>query len=91
MGVPVVTLAGAWHASRVGVSILARVKAEELIAATPSDYLKIATTLANKPDVMTEFRRHLRSMVVRGGLTDGASFTTEIEAAYHDAWEKFLQ
>ncbi len=91
MGVPVVTLAGAWHASRVGVSILARVKAEELIAATPSDYLKIATTLANKPDVMTEFRRHLRSMVVRGGLTDGASFTTEIEGAYQDAWEKFLQ
>jgi len=85
MGVPVVTLAGDWHASRVGVSILARAKADDLIAANRADFVKIAAGLAGKPDVIAEYRKHLRGMLLRGGLLDGEAFTGALENAYRDA------
>ncbi len=90
MGVPVVTLADEWHASRVGVSILARAKADDLIAANGNDYVEIAASLAGKPDVMAEYRRHLRGMLVRGGLTDGAAFTAQLEQTYRDAYRQLF-
>ena len=90
MGVPVVALAGDWHASRVGVSILARAKADDLIAANGADYVKIAASLAGKPDVMAEYRRHLRGMVVRGGLTDGAAFTAQLEQSFQAAYQQIF-
>ena len=46
MGVPVVTLVGRTHASRVGVSLLTRVGAPQWIAETEEDYVRIAVELA---------------------------------------------
>jgi protein O-GlcNAc transferase len=86
MGVPVVTLAGEWHASRVGVSIMARCKLDELIAANPDDYVKIATNMAGNLPLLRNLRQQLRGLLVRGGLTDGIGFTAELEVAYRQAW-----
>ena len=46
MGVPVVTLAGRRHASRVGVSLLANVGLREMIAGSVEEYVGIAAGLA---------------------------------------------
>ena len=46
MGVPVVTLAGDRHASRVGVSILTSLGLTELVAHSPDEYVAIAVRLA---------------------------------------------
>ncbi len=86
MGVPVVTLAGGWHASRVGVSILARAGLDETVAANAADYVKIATALAGNPALLTELRMGLRGMMVRVGMTDGARFTGELEGALKLLW-----
>jgi protein O-GlcNAc transferase len=85
-GVPVVTLAGGWHASRVGVSILARAGLDEMVAANASDYVRIATSLAAKPDLLVELRAAVRGMMVRAGMTDGARFTAEFETALRTLW-----
>ncbi len=90
MGVPVVTLAGNWHASRVGISILARANLDELIATTPSDYIKIATTLAHSPNAIKDYRQRLRASVVAGGLTNGPRFTKKLEKVYRQAWKNWL-
>ncbi|MEK9754770.1 MAG: tetratricopeptide repeat protein [Rhodospirillaceae bacterium] len=86
MGVPVVTLAGAWHASRVGVSIMARAGLDEMVAANAADYVKIAAALAAKPELLMELRGAIRGMLVRGGITDGVRFTQEFEAALQGLW-----
>lgn len=91
MGVPVVTMAGGWHASRVGVSILARAKLDEMIAANATDYVAIATNLAAKPDLLAELRAAMRGMLVRGGVSDGAGFTAGLEAAYRQAWRAWAE
>ena len=49
MGVPVVTLAGVTHVSRVGVSLLTSVGLKELIAQSPEEYVKIAANLSRRP------------------------------------------
>ena len=46
MGVPVVTLAGTTHVSRVGVSMLTNIGLPELIAHSENQYIQIATDLA---------------------------------------------
>ena len=90
MGVPVVTLAGNWHASRVGISILARSDMDDLIATTPSNYIRIATTLANSPETIKNLRQRLRGLVVAGGLTNGPRFTKTLEKVYRQAWKNWV-
>ena len=42
MGVPVITLAGSTHASRVGASLLSNIGLPELVAQSYDEYLAIA-------------------------------------------------
>jgi len=86
MGVPVVTLAGAWHASRVGVSILARAGLDAMIAANAADYVEIAAGLAGNPQRLAEMRSAMRGYLVRAGITDGQRFTAAFEAALGARW-----
>ena len=86
MGVPVVTLAGKTHASRVGVSILSNVGLTGLIADSADDYKRIATGLANNFENLASLRNSLRGMMQQSPLTDAKKFTTNLEKAYRDMW-----
>lgn len=81
MGVPVVTLAGAVHASRVGVSLLTNLGAPEWIARDEEDYVEIAARLAGNPSGLAELRSGLRDRMRRSPLTDGKSFARDFENA----------
>src|SRR5581483_4615026 len=81
MGVPVVTLAGDRYAGRMGVSHLTSVGLAELIAASPSEYVQTAISLASDPGRMTSLRTGLRERVVNG-LCNAPRFTRGLEAAY---------
>lgn len=82
MGVPVVTMAGASHLSRVGVSFLNAVGLRELVAATRDDYIAIATKLASEPRRLMHLRENLRSMMAHSPLMDAKGVTREIEEAF---------
>ena len=49
MGVPVVTLAGATHVSRVGASLLSQIGLDDMVARNAGRYLQIAADLAGDP------------------------------------------
>jgi protein O-GlcNAc transferase len=89
MGVPVVTLAGQHHMSRVGVSLLSNVGLPELIAETPQRYVQIAVELANDRPRLTELRRNLRARMQASPLTDAPSFARNMEVAYRQMWKKW--
>lgn len=74
MGVPVVTLVGAQHACRVGVSLLEAVGTPELIARTPEEYVRIAADLAADRPRLAALRTSLRDRLLRSPLGDGAAF-----------------
>lgn len=89
MGVPVVTLAGNVHASRVGVSLLHGVGLSELIALTPEDYVRIAVGLAGDPARLGGLRSTLRGRMEKSPLMDAPRFARDIEAAYREMWQRW--
>lgn len=82
MGVPVVTLAGSTHVSRVGVSLLHSVGLDDLIAGTPEEYIDKAVNLANNRRRLVDLRENLRMMLACSPLMDAAGVTREVEEAY---------
>jgi predicted O-linked N-acetylglucosamine transferase (SPINDLY family) len=90
MGVPVVTLAGATHVSRVGVSILNRAGLGELVAQSPDEYLEKARALAEDVERRRALRRELRARLSSSPLLDAVAFTQGIEAEYRRMWSDYV-
>jgi predicted O-linked N-acetylglucosamine transferase (SPINDLY family) len=74
MGVPVVTLVGPTHASRVGASILSAVGLEDLIAKSRDEFIAIASRLAADVDHRNMLRAALRERFVRSPVCDAPGF-----------------
>lgn len=87
MGVPVITLAGHAHVSRVGVSLLTRLSLSELIAQSPDGYVDLAVDLARDPgrrrDISSEA---LRERMRRSPLLDASRFARDVERTYRAMW-----
>ena len=86
MGVPVVTLAGRSHASRVGASLLSRLGEPSLIADSPAGYVAAAVALASDLDRLAGLRASLRGLMSASGITDGQAFAAAFAEALRRAW-----
>ncbi|HXI99713.1 MAG TPA: tetratricopeptide repeat protein, partial [Micropepsaceae bacterium] len=91
MGVPVITLAGPVHVSRVGVSLLHAVGLDEMIAETPADYLLKAVNLAGDAVRLGALRSTLRERMRASPLTDARRIAGSVEDAYRQMWRRFCQ
>ncbi len=89
MGVPVVTLAGSTHVSRVGVSLLSNIGLPEMIAQTPQQYVEIAVSLAKDLPRLAELRRQLRPRMRVSPLMDAPRFARDIESMYRQMWQNW--
>ena len=89
MGVPVVTLAGRTHASRVGMSLLSNAGLADLIATDESQYVDIATKLASDRERLRELRHTLRGRLEQSPLGDGPAFARRLETAYRQMWRDY--
>ncbi|HMK49908.1 MAG TPA: tetratricopeptide repeat protein [Thermodesulfovibrionales bacterium] len=89
MGVPVVTLAGNTHASRVGKSIITAAGLPELVSEDADEYLDIAVRLAADLNRLRSLRRGLREMMRQSPLTDAARFTKCLEDLYRTVWRRW--
>lgn len=90
MGVPVITLEGDRHASRVGASILSTLGLPELVAHSEDGYVEIASRLAANVEALDTLRQSLRLRLSESPLTDGARFTAHLEQAYLQMWQETL-
>jgi predicted O-linked N-acetylglucosamine transferase (SPINDLY family) len=86
MGVPVITLLGERHASRVGASLLRAVGFAAGIAGHADDYVATARLLAEQPQLLVALRGNLRAEMARSVLCDGRSLTGALEDAYRAVW-----
>ena len=87
MGVPVITLAGNTHASRVGVSLLSCIGMTDLIAETPKIYRDKAVQLSADISRLQKIRVKLRTLMLNSNLTNGKRFTRSLEQAYRQIWK----
>jgi len=89
MGVPVLTLKGDIHCSRVGYSILNCIGLPELTTETIDKYISKAVDLANNIDELKHYRRNIRSMMQGSPLMDAEGFTHRLEKEYRTIWQRW--
>jgi protein O-GlcNAc transferase len=89
MGVPVVSMTGRNHASRVGLSLLNAAGMPELAGSDEREYVEIAKAVAGDFDKLEMIRDSLRQRMRQSRLLDAPAFTRGLEAAYRSAWCKW--
>ena len=89
MGVPVVTLAGDRHASRVGGSLLQAVGHPEWITRDWSNYVRVAAGLAANPSQLADQSRSLRGALRASPLMDHAGQGERFSAAVRGCWMRW--
>lgn len=87
MGVPVVTLYGDTHQSRVGLSLLRQCGLDELAAASSEEYVQKSVALASDRQRLQKFHSELRPILSSSSLVDGEGFCNRLESAYRSMME----
>lgn len=91
MGVPVITLLGNSHVSRVGASLLHQVGLDELIASSEEEYVEKTVALSKDIDLLVELRSSLRGHLAESPLLDAEAFSAKIEAAFQRMWGEWVK
>jgi FkbM family methyltransferase len=86
MGLPVVTLSGATHASRVGVTLLTNIGLPQMIARDGDEYVAVAARLAADLPGLSGLRAGLRERMLASPVTDGARGARALEEAFRTMW-----
>jgi predicted O-linked N-acetylglucosamine transferase (SPINDLY family) len=86
MGVPVVTLKGDRHASRVGASLLSAIGFPAGIAENRDDYVLTARLLAENPGLLKATRRNLRDTLTHSTLCDSHAHARTLEHVFRTVW-----
>lgn len=89
MGVPVITLAGDRHVSRVGVSLLNNAGLPELVAADAGAYVQLAVDLAADPERLQTLRSSMRDRLRSSALLDAKGMARDIEGVWRDVWAQY--
>jgi len=89
MGVPVVTLEGRTALSRNSIGPLVEVGLGDLVAATPDDYVRVATELARDTGRLDRIRAGLRAKMSASRLNDENAFGRAFVDACRQAWRRY--
>lgn len=89
MGVPVLTLEGDRHASRVSASLLTAIGRPEWITRSPEDYVAAAIRLARERTQLAEIRAGLREQMRRSPLLDHAGQAKRFSEALRMCWSEW--
>lgn len=90
MGVPVITLVGKLHFSRIGLSILTRIGLEFFAASTPKEYIAKAAALANNRQALENLRGSMRERMNSSILRNSKKFASGLEAVYRKMWHRWI-
>ncbi len=82
MGVPVVTLSGNSHRSRVSKSILCRLGLDDLSSETEEDYVSNIIALASNSSRLLTLKRELRSTMQNSVLCNSKVFAENMQKAF---------
>ena len=89
MGVPVISLRGKTHGSKVGESILTAADLHELVAKNPMDYIKKAVHMGQHREFISGYHAGLREHLLKSPLMDAKKYMQELEKYYRAVWKKF--
>jgi protein O-GlcNAc transferase len=88
MGVPVVSMSGRAHASRVGLSLLHAAGLPELATGDEAGFVRTATALANDAPRRAELRATMRARLSASELMDAAAHGRGFWGAVREMWRR---
>lgn len=88
MGVPVITLSGNRHASRVGMAILSRLGLSDLVASSPDEYVQRARVLAQDASRLKHLHATLGEQVRTSHLMQGQAFASAFERLMRETYQR---
>jgi predicted O-linked N-acetylglucosamine transferase (SPINDLY family) len=88
-GLPVLTHMGESFAARVAASLLNGIGLPELVTSTQEQYEAMAIELASNPDRLAEIKDRLHRNRLEMPLFDTGGFTTHLENAYTQIYERY--
>jgi len=91
MGVPVISLVGKCHGSRLGLSVLSSIHLEFFAAATPREYVAKAAALAANRQALEKIRSSMRARIATSGLCCAKGFARGLEDAYRKMWHRWCR
>ena len=89
MGVPILTLPGQTHASRVTASLLHRVGLDRWAAQSEEAFLQTGSLAAQNPTMLQQLRQELPHRFRQSPLGDGPGMARDLEHAYREMWQTF--
>jgi len=89
MGVPVLSLAGNRHASRVGLDILSRVGLADLVAHGTDEFIRLAIELSLNHARLRQLRSGMRQRMRDSTLMDAAAMGRHLGSAIREMWLAF--
>jgi len=91
MGVPVISLVGEHHFSRVGFSLLSAVGLDYFAAKNGDEYVAKATALASKPQALNKIRFQLRQRMMASDMCNPKTQAKNMEDAYRKMWRRWCR
>jgi predicted O-linked N-acetylglucosamine transferase (SPINDLY family) len=89
MGVPVISLVGEHHFSRVGLSLLSAVGLDYFACKNEDEYVAKATVLASKPEALNKIRVQLRQRMKASDMCNPQKQAKNMEDAYRQMWRRW--
>lgn len=89
MGVPVVTLVGDRHMSRVGASLLQAIGRPEWCGCSREEFVRIAVKMATELETLAAARAGLREAMRQSALMDYPGQAARFGAALRECWAKW--
>lgn len=91
MGVPVVTLCGETYVRRASSALLMRLGFDELVAASPDEYVEVAVRLAKDRESLARLRAGIRTRFLNSEICDVAGYVAELEGVYRRLWAEWCE
>ncbi|MBS3821520.1 MAG: hypothetical protein KGY81_07145, partial [Phycisphaerae bacterium] len=91
MGVPVLTLCGDVHCSRVGYSLLSNCDMEFFVAHDPEEYVRKAIALAGNTEASETIRKTMRQRLAASPLCNAPRFAHHLELLYRSMWHRWCE
>jgi len=89
MGVPVITVAGQDHVSRVGLSLLKNAGLEDLVMHSVHEYIEKAVDLAADRKHLSILRTEMRDRISNSVLCDQQAMAMALGQAYRNIWQHY--
>jgi predicted O-linked N-acetylglucosamine transferase (SPINDLY family)/predicted SAM-dependent methyltransferase len=91
MGVPVLTMAGDRHASRVGLDLLTRLGLQEWVGLTPDEFVAKAVAFASDSELLIALRATLRDRMAASPVMGSREMGVRFQEAIRSMWKIYCE